>query len=271
MKPRSDISDPRIIKAVTHPLRIRILAALDERTATPSELARELGAPLGNVSYHVRQLAGLGLIKLVKRTPRRGAVEHHYKAVGRPRIADDPSPGTAASVEDVGVEGALDYRALRGAADPVTAVIEKLTPDVQPRVISVNALLQARRNAELRAEFLTQLEHLTSSQVAELAGSTAANRSALAHRWRTEGKIFGVEWRDQWLFPRFQFDDVSGKPKPEIAAALTPFRLAGSSDWEVAAWFTGRNPWLRTRPIDVLPRAPDRVVHAAERSLDSPT
>jgi len=107
MKPQSDISDPRIIKALTHPLRIQILAALDERTASPSELADELGAPLGNVSYHVRQLAGLGLIKLVKRTPRRGAIEHHYKAVGRPQISDDAWAGTSATVKDAVVGSAL--------------------------------------------------------------------------------------------------------------------------------------------------------------------
>jgi DNA-binding transcriptional ArsR family regulator len=107
MKPQSDISDPRIIKALTHPLRIQILAALDERTASPSELADELKAPLGNVSYHVRQLAGLGLIKLVKRTPRRGAIEHHYKAVGRAQITDDAWAGTPATVKDAVVGAAL--------------------------------------------------------------------------------------------------------------------------------------------------------------------
>lgn len=69
----------RLQKAMTHPLRLRILGALEHRTASPSELADELDAPLGNVSYHVRQLHGLGLLKLVKETPRRGAVEHYYR------------------------------------------------------------------------------------------------------------------------------------------------------------------------------------------------
>jgi DNA-binding transcriptional ArsR family regulator len=89
MKPRSDISDPRVIKALTHPLRVQILRALEERTASPSELADEIGAPLGNVSYHVRQLHALGLIKLVKKTPRRGAIEHHYKALAQAPISDE--------------------------------------------------------------------------------------------------------------------------------------------------------------------------------------
>jgi predicted transcriptional regulator len=62
---------------------------LDDRVASPSEIANELSAPLTHVSYHVRQLAGLGLIKLVKTTPRRGAVEHHYTARIRPKITDD--------------------------------------------------------------------------------------------------------------------------------------------------------------------------------------
>jgi DNA-binding transcriptional ArsR family regulator len=93
MKPRSDISDPRVIKALTHPLRVQILRALEERTASPSELADEIGAPLGNVSYHVRQLHSLGLIKLVKKTPRRGAIEHHYKALVQPPITDEAWAG----------------------------------------------------------------------------------------------------------------------------------------------------------------------------------
>jgi DNA-binding transcriptional ArsR family regulator len=107
MKPHSDISDPRIIKALTHPLRVSILGALEERTASPSELAEELDAPLGNVSYHVRQLHALGLIKLVKKTPRRGAIEHHYKAVGRAAISDEAWSKTPGIVKEAVVAATL--------------------------------------------------------------------------------------------------------------------------------------------------------------------
>ncbi len=62
---------------------------LEERRASPSELAEELGAPLGNVSYHVRVLADLKLIRLVKKTPRRGAIEHHYEAVAAAEISGE--------------------------------------------------------------------------------------------------------------------------------------------------------------------------------------
>jgi DNA-binding transcriptional ArsR family regulator len=88
LKPITDINDPRLVKAMAHPLRVQILSVLEQRVASPRELSDELDAPLGNVSYHVRTLSGLGLIKLVKKTPRRGAIEHYYEARGRAVVTD---------------------------------------------------------------------------------------------------------------------------------------------------------------------------------------
>jgi hypothetical protein len=70
-------------------LRVRILAILEERTASPVQLADVLDASLGVVSYHVRTLERFGLIKLVRTNPVRGAVEHHYRANKRPTISDE--------------------------------------------------------------------------------------------------------------------------------------------------------------------------------------
>jgi DNA-binding transcriptional ArsR family regulator len=81
-----DIDDPRLVKALAHPIRMQILNILDERTSTPKELAALLGLPLENVSYHVRTLKDFGFIKLEKTRQVRGAVEHHYKIAARPRV-----------------------------------------------------------------------------------------------------------------------------------------------------------------------------------------
>jgi DNA-binding transcriptional ArsR family regulator len=89
MKNITQLDDPRYVKALSHPLRVRILAILEERTASPVQLADQLGASLGVVSYHVRTLERLGLIKLVRTNPVRGAVEHHYRAKPRPTISDE--------------------------------------------------------------------------------------------------------------------------------------------------------------------------------------
>lgn len=110
--------DGRLVKAVAHPLRVRILGVLDEREiASPVELASELGVDLQFVSYHVRRLHALGFLQLVSRTPRRGAIEHHYRAkpgalVSGNRTEDDeprPMPGAviAALAQDL-VRAAVD-------------------------------------------------------------------------------------------------------------------------------------------------------------------
>ncbi len=118
MKPYQDISDPALAKALAHPLRTRILAALENRTASPSELAEELDASLGVLSYHVRRLTTLGFLKLVKRVPRRGAVEHYYTAVARPRITDEAWGAAPAIVKEATLRAALDQIGgiVRGAA-----------------------------------------------------------------------------------------------------------------------------------------------------------
>jgi DNA-binding transcriptional ArsR family regulator len=81
--------DTRVVKAIAHPLRHRILAILNERVASPKEIADELGEKLPNVSYHVKTLDELGAIELVDTAPRRGAVEHYYRALMRPFFSDE--------------------------------------------------------------------------------------------------------------------------------------------------------------------------------------
>jgi DNA-binding transcriptional ArsR family regulator len=83
-----EIDDPRLVKALAHPLRIQILRVLSDRVASPSVIAQELGVRLPNVSYHVRFLERVGVLELVRTRPRRGAVEHYYRARGRVRITD---------------------------------------------------------------------------------------------------------------------------------------------------------------------------------------
>jgi DNA-binding transcriptional ArsR family regulator len=85
-KPIIDIDDPRLVKALAHPLRIRVMSLLEQRSATPKEMALELGVPLENLSYHVRTLRDFGFIKLERRRMVRGAVEHRYGLAARPQI-----------------------------------------------------------------------------------------------------------------------------------------------------------------------------------------
>jgi DNA-binding transcriptional ArsR family regulator len=88
-RPAGETSEARIAKALAHPLRARILQRLGERVASPGDLATELGAPLGVVSYHVRMLRDYDCVELVRTEPRRGALQHFYKATARPNLDED--------------------------------------------------------------------------------------------------------------------------------------------------------------------------------------
>jgi DNA-binding transcriptional ArsR family regulator len=74
------------IKAMSHPLRAAVLRILSERTASPAEMARELGAELSNVSYHAKQLVAFECAELVDIRVVRGALEHFYRATELPLI-----------------------------------------------------------------------------------------------------------------------------------------------------------------------------------------
>jgi DNA-binding transcriptional ArsR family regulator len=74
---------------VAHPTRARAFVILVDRVASPVEIAQEIGKDVGHVGYHVRKLQQLNLIELVDERPVRGAVEHFYRAIARPIVAEE--------------------------------------------------------------------------------------------------------------------------------------------------------------------------------------
>jgi DNA-binding transcriptional ArsR family regulator len=90
--------EERLMKALSHPLRVQILTLVNERPWSPNEMSKELDEGLSQVSYHVKVLRDFELIELTKTEPRRGAVEHYYKAVERTFVREkiaDKLPRTA--------------------------------------------------------------------------------------------------------------------------------------------------------------------------------
>lgn len=162
--------------------------------------------------------------------------------------------------------------ALRCALDQLVAAVnerdrlrtEELVESLLPRieVPSPAALEQARRQAVVRLRVLRDFGANSPEDVADLAGSRATNRSALASRWRREGRILAVRYNDGDHYLAFQFDS-SGRPLPVVAEVLTA--LAGWAPWDVALWFVSDNSWLeRRRPVDLLVEHGSKVVRTAQ-------
>jgi DNA-binding transcriptional ArsR family regulator len=191
--------DPLLVKAIGHPLRLQLLTLLNERVASPSELADELGEPLGNVSYHMRRLAELECIELVKTTPVRGALEHHYRATARPVFSDAdwarlPSSIRKSLADAVLAEVVVD---IAGAADEGGFNRDEMHVTRMPIALDqqgwedLNELLQGvvYRALEIQTQSAERLQqsHAQDSEAAELvlmlfepptnAGKTGARKS----------------------------------------------------------------------------------------------
>jgi DNA-binding transcriptional ArsR family regulator len=81
-------SDQTLIKALSHPVRANALTILNQRVASPKEIAGELNEEIGKVSYHVKELRNLGCVELVDTAQRRGATEHYYRGVAQAYLSD---------------------------------------------------------------------------------------------------------------------------------------------------------------------------------------
>jgi DNA-binding transcriptional ArsR family regulator len=167
--------DPRLIKAISHPLRHRLLVLLNEREASPKQLADEVGESLGSVSHHVRVLAAIGAITLVRTAPRRGAVEHFYRATVHPRLADARGAATPRrAAEDAYLQRVGDLAATveSGAFDRVKAHVSYTLLDLDERTMN--------RVAEILETALERILAVNAESEQRLADGPAAMRAELA-------------------------------------------------------------------------------------------
>jgi DNA-binding transcriptional ArsR family regulator len=116
--------DQRLVRALSHPLRIQILEVLSERVASPNMIAAELETGVSHVAYHTRALDRCGCIELVQTAQRRGATEHFYKARPRVFIGDQ----TWRQVPPA-IRGAVSAASLQTFMDKAVAALEAGTLD----------------------------------------------------------------------------------------------------------------------------------------------
>jgi len=67
------------LRAMAHPLRLRMMSLLTAAPMTAAEVARELGLTHANASYHLRNLLAGGLIMVAGEEKIRGGVAKRYR------------------------------------------------------------------------------------------------------------------------------------------------------------------------------------------------
>jgi predicted transcriptional regulator len=81
--------DFELVSALSHPVRLEILLAMQGRVASPAELSQELGASLGVISYHTSTLVKCGCLELVHTKARRGVIENFFAVAPRALMTGD--------------------------------------------------------------------------------------------------------------------------------------------------------------------------------------
>ena len=124
---------------------------------------------------------------------------------------------------------------------------------------------QLAQNAGARNAFRTQCGGLLSSRdVADLLGSTAKNRAALAKQLKDAGKALSVRLRNQDHYPGFQFDHENQRIFPEMAEIIALLAADYDHGWQMALWFSCNSEWLGgNTPLAIWPDDRRAVIEAA--------
>lgn len=158
------------LKALAHPLRIRLLEELSRYGArTASSLAARLGESSGSTSYHLRQLAKHGLVREVR--DRGTARERWWErppgplVVATPGLATSPATRTAARL----VSREFERGRAQALAEFMDHGVDLLDPQwTEAAIISTSSL------------------HLTVEQLREVSEKAERYVRSLAGQYRNE-------------------------------------------------------------------------------------
>ncbi|MBY8879562.1 ArsR/SmtB family transcription factor [Actinacidiphila acidipaludis] len=170
-----EISDPKAIRALAHPLRLDLMELLTAiGPATAAHCGRVLDVPQANCSFHLRQLAKYGFVE--DAGPGQDRRERKWRVpADRPSLRVDSGGGAAVvgrELERLVVErelqAVLDYGARRGQ--------ESAAWRGKAGVVSAIALVSPEEAAEIEARWLALLEPYIARSEAAGAQHDAGHR-----------------------------------------------------------------------------------------------
>lgn len=123
-KPESRIEE-ELIKALSHPIRVEILDALQGRAASSIELSKDLDESLEVISYHAKTLVKCGCVELVHNEPRQGSGEHFFSVVRRSsKGPQDPCMATESGISSAAFEvDAIGWSEIRKIMDKASRLL----------------------------------------------------------------------------------------------------------------------------------------------------
>lgn len=143
------------LRALAHPLRLRMLELFAEGPRTTKQVAQELGEPPTKLYHHANALERVGLLRLAKTQQNRGAIEKWYEAASDTISGRQPSRSRPMQQAISG----LATVALEQARREVELALPRSCGG-RPLVMRITTLGNERRIAHIRKRLLQVLKEL---------------------------------------------------------------------------------------------------------------
>jgi len=157
------------VRALAHPLRIRLFEAFARGPKTTKQAAELLGLPPTRLYHHAQALERAGLIRLKETRPNRGTVEKHYEAVAE-QLALDPDLFRGPAGRKIGATGsALATRVLDLAKEDLDAHLRaraagkaaaRPAPATPPVAVRVGIRTSPKKIAAVQRQLMRFIENV---------------------------------------------------------------------------------------------------------------
>lgn len=143
------------LRALAHPLRLRMLELFVEGPRTTKQVAQLLGEPPTKLYHHANMLERVGLLRLSKTRHNRGAIEKWYEAPSGTISGSQPSRSRTMQQAIKGLAAV----ALEQAQREVELALPRRRGG-RPLVLRITTIGNERRIAQIRKRLLQVLEEL---------------------------------------------------------------------------------------------------------------
>lgn len=113
------------MRALAHPLRLRILELFAEQPRTTKQVAELLGQPPTRLYHHVAALERAGLLRLTETRKKRGTLERWYEAVARTFGTSPPSEKRRSQSKESAARRAIALTVLEQSRQELVAAMHR--------------------------------------------------------------------------------------------------------------------------------------------------
>jgi DNA-binding transcriptional ArsR family regulator len=155
------------MRALAHPLRVRLLELFALRPLTTKQAALALGEPPTKLYHHVAALERAGMLRLRETRPNRGTVEKYFEIASRRLMAGASALGTSA---DMNAAAALVFDRAR---DELIRALATRRPGSRTEMVALRAVL--RLGPAQRRELAHELVRLMKRAAARARAARGAS------------------------------------------------------------------------------------------------